>query len=77
MSVEEVLTEMPTLTGPALIAFNKIDRVDSEIFTLAQKEYPEAVFISATQCLGLETLRQRLVQLINQAVSSAVVVQPL
>ena len=68
-SVEEVLTEMPALPGSALIAFNKIERVDSETLALAQREYPEAVFISATQRLGLETLRQRLVQLIDAAVS--------
>ena len=77
-SVEEVLKEMPTLTGPALIALNKIDRVDSETLAFAQREYPKAVFISATQRLGLETLRQRLVQLIiNQVALSIDVVQPL
>jgi GTP-binding protein HflX len=67
-SVEEVLAELPALPGPALIAFNKIDQVDSETLALAQREYPDAVFISATQRLGLETLRQRLLQLIDQAV---------
>ena len=67
-SVEEVLAELPALPGPALIAFNKIDQVDSETLALAQREYPEAVFISATQRLGLETLRQQLLQLIDQAV---------
>ncbi|HEY9711485.1 MAG TPA: GTPase HflX [Oculatellaceae cyanobacterium] len=70
-SVEEVLAEMPVLPSPALIAFNKIDRVDSETLAFAQREYPEAVFISATQRLGLETLRQRLVQLIDEVVSPA------
>lgn len=68
-SVEEVLREMPTMPGPALIAFNKMDGVDSETLALAQREYPEALFISATQRLGLETLRQRLGQLIDEAVS--------
>jgi len=67
--VEEVLGEMPALPGKALIAFNKIDRVDSETLALAQREFPEAVFISAIQRLGLETLRQRLVQLVDEAVS--------
>ncbi|MEW6497864.1 MAG: GTPase HflX [Cyanobacteriota bacterium] len=69
-SVEEVLAEMPAIPGPALIAFNKIDRVDSETLALAQQTYPEAVFISATQRLGLETLRQRLLQLLDQAISA-------
>jgi GTPase len=70
-SVEQVLAELPALPGPALIAFNKVDRVDSETLALAQQNYPEAVFISATERLGLETLRQRLVQLLDQAVSPA------
>jgi GTPase len=74
-SVEEVLREMPTMPGPALIAFNKMDGVDSETLALAQQQYPEALFISATQRLGLETLRQRLVQLIDQAVSPVGVTQ--
>lgn len=69
-SVEEVLAEMPAMSGPGLIAFNKIDRVDSETLALAQQTYPEAVFISATQRLGLETLRQRLLQLLDQSVSA-------
>ncbi len=74
-SVEEVLGEMPALSGPALIAFNKVDRVDSETLALAQQKYPEAAFISATQRLGLDTLRQRLLQLVDEAVSPVEVAQ--
>jgi GTP-binding protein HflX len=66
-SVMDVLAEMPTIPGKALIAFNKVDKVDSENLALAQQKFPEAVFISATGRLGLETLRQRLVQLIDEA----------
>lgn len=71
-SVQEVLGGLPALPGPALIAFNKIDQVDSETLAVAQSEYPEAVFISAAQRLGLETLRQRLLQLIEHASSVGV-----
>ncbi|MBD2778458.1 GTPase HflX [Iningainema tapete] len=52
------------------IAFNKVDQVDSETLALAQQKYPEAVFISATQRLGLDTLRQRLLQLIDEPIAS-------
>ncbi|RCJ26132.1 GTPase HflX [Nostoc minutum NIES-26] len=69
-SVREILAAMPVTPGPALVAFNKIDRVDSETLALAQEEFPLAVFISASQRLGLETLRQRLSQLIQYAVDS-------
>jgi GTP-binding protein HflX len=65
-----ILSEMPIAPGPALIVFNKIDTVDSENLAQAEEEFPNAVFISAAQKLGLETLRQRIGQLIAYAVSS-------
>jgi GTP-binding protein HflX len=74
-SVMDVLEEMPALPGKAMIAFNKMDRVDSETLALAQQEYPEAVFISATQRLGLDTLRQRLVQFIDDGVLSPTLIK--
>ncbi|MEA5565657.1 GTPase HflX [Anabaena sp. UHCC 0399] len=67
-SVREILAQMPITPGPALVAFNKIDQVDSQTLALAQEEFPLAVFISASQRLGLETLRHRLSQLIQYAV---------
>ena len=64
-SVETILEEMPITTGPMLIAFNKIDQVSSESLETAKKEYPQAVFISASQRLGLETLKRRLTVLVE------------
>jgi GTP-binding protein HflX len=69
-SVMSILSEMPIAPGPALIVFNKIDTVDSENLAQAEEEFPNAVFICASQKLGLETLRQRIGQLIAYAVSS-------
>ncbi len=66
-SVREILAQMPVTPGPALVVFNKIDDVDSKNLVLAQEEFPLAVFISANQRLGLETLRQRLGQLVEYA----------
>jgi GTP-binding protein HflX len=66
---------MPALPGKAMIAFNKMDRVDSETLALAQQEYPEAVFISATQRLGLDTLKQRLLQFMDDGVLSPALVE--
>ena len=62
---------MPVTPGPALVIFNKIDQVDSETLEIAREEFPMAVFISASNRLGLETLRQRLGHLIRYAVSSS------
>lgn len=64
-SVVEVLTEMPVTPGPVLIVFNKIDQVDDQTLAFAQQAFPQAVFISATHRLGLNTLRQKLAQLIH------------
>ena len=67
-SVREILAQMPITPGPALVVFNKIDQVSSEALALAREEFRLAVFISASQRLGLETLRMRLSQLIEYAV---------
>jgi GTP-binding protein HflX len=67
-SVEEILAELPSMPGETLLAFNKIDRVDSETLAQAQQAYPDALFISATEQLGLETLKQGLLQFVDVAV---------
>jgi GTPase len=67
-SVMTILEEMPITPGPILIAFNKIDSASGETLEKAKEEYPLAVFISATQRFGLETLREKLGQLVRYAV---------
>ena len=69
-SVSTIVESMPIVTGPSLLAFNKIDCVSSDALALAQASFPEAAFISASERLGLETLRQRLVQLVQRAIAS-------
>ena len=68
-AVMQILSEMPITPGPALVAFNKIDQVDGATLAIAREEFPQAAFISAYERLGLETLRQRLCQLVRYAVS--------
>lgn len=70
-AVRDILAVMPVTPGPALVIFNKIDQVDSETLEIAREEFPMAVFISASNRLGLETLRHRLGHLIRYAVSSS------
>lgn len=70
-SVMTILSDMPITPGPILLAFNKIDQVDGDTLTLAQEEFPQAVFISAGDRLGLETLRQHLAQLVHYATSAS------
>ncbi len=66
-SVEEILADLPSMPGTALLAFNKIEKVDSQTLVQAQQAYPNAIFISATERLGLDTLKQRLIKLIDVA----------
>ncbi len=68
-SVMNILSDMPVTPGPAIVAFNKIDAVDGETLAIAREEFPQAVFISAAKGLGMETLRHRLSQLIEYAIS--------
>ncbi|WP_445633926.1 GTPase HflX [Nostoc sp. DSM 114161] len=65
-SVLKILEQMPEIPEESLIAFNKVDRVDSETLSQVQQQYPQAVFISATESLGLETLKVRSLQLIDE-----------
>jgi GTPase len=69
-SVMEILKEMPITPGPMLIAFNKIDRVDGETLAIATEEFPQAVFISASEKHGLENLRMKMGQLVDYAIGA-------
>ncbi|MBD2195828.1 MULTISPECIES: GTPase HflX [Calothrix] len=75
VSVEEILAEMPEIPEKSLIAFNKTDRVTKETLVAAQERYPESVFISATQHLGLETLKRRSLELIDEPTESITIPQ--
>lgn len=66
-SVMEILGEMPIAPGPILLVFNKLDQVDSGALAKAKEEFPLALFISASDRLGLETLRQKLSLLVDFA----------
>jgi GTPase len=68
-AVMEILKEMPITPGPALVVFNKIDQVDSATLAIATEEFPQAVFISARDRHGIETLRQQIAQLVAYAVA--------
>ncbi len=66
-SVMKILGEMPLAPGPMLLVFNKLDKVDSKTLAKAKEEFPLALFISASDRLGLETLRQKIAQLVDYA----------
>lgn len=66
-AVMAILAEMPVTPGPILLVLNKVDRVDCDRLQAAQEEFPQALFISARDRLGLDTLKQRLLQLVDYA----------
>ncbi|NJR70498.1 MAG: GTPase HflX [Synechococcales cyanobacterium CRU_2_2] len=70
-AVMTILSEMPVTPGPILLVLNKVDAVDQDRLEEAKEEYPQALFVSARDRLGLETLRQRLSQLVHYAVEGA------
>ncbi len=68
-SVMTILGQMPITPGPILLVFNKLDQVNSDTLALAQEEFPQGIFVSAQDRLGLETLRTRLLQLVDYAIA--------
>jgi GTPase len=61
-SVEAVLSELPDTLADGLLVFNKIDLVDAQTLEQVQQAYPQALFISAVKQMGLDALRQQLLQ---------------
>lgn len=68
-SVTKILSQMPISPGPMLLVFNKIDQASNDSLTQAREEYPLALFISASKRLGLETLRQKISELVAYTVN--------
>ncbi|MCS6815494.1 MAG: 50S ribosome-binding GTPase, partial [Cyanobacteria bacterium] len=68
--VDSLLAEMPTLSSSTLLVFNKLDQADSDALSEAMEQYPQAVYVSARDRLGLETLRQRLMWLVQVAITA-------
>jgi GTP-binding protein HflX len=66
-AVMGILSQMPITPGPALLVFNKIDQIDGDRLMQAKEEHPNAVFVSASDRLGLETLRHKIGQLVHYA----------
>ena len=62
-AVSKIIKDMSSFPTYTLLAFNKIDQVSSEVMDAAREQFPDALFISASQRLGLDNLRHRLVEI--------------
>lgn len=65
--VSETLEELDSRDKPTLVAFNKVDALeDRTLLRRLRREHPDAVFISALRGIGLETLKEELLGVIEQ-----------
>lgn len=59
--VDKTLDSIGAAEKPTILAFNKIDAVTSpEVTAALQREYPEAVFMSASRGIGLDRLEEQI-----------------
>ncbi|MDI6799235.1 MAG: GTPase HflX [Actinomycetota bacterium] len=59
-SVESILNDLKVMDADILSVFNKIDRISTEYIKRLKKVYPDAVFVSAKEGMGLEGLKERI-----------------
>ena len=65
--VRETLKELGALDKPMLMVFNKVDALDEHgVLGALRTEHPEAAFVSALRGIGLEDLKRRLLDVIEQ-----------
>ena len=65
--VRETLRELGALDKSMLMVFNKVDALEEHgVLGALRAEYPEAAFISALRGIGLEDLKRRLLEVIEQ-----------
>ena len=65
--VRETLRELGALDKPMLMVFNKVDALEEHgVLGALRAEYPEAAFVSALRGIGLEDLKRRLLEVIEQ-----------
>ncbi len=65
--VSETLDDLDARDKPTLVVFNKIDALeDRTLLRRLRRNHPDAVFISALRGIGLETLKEDLLALIER-----------
>ena len=64
--VETTLEDLGIIKSRKLLVFNKIDSIDPETLISLKREYPGALFVSATRGIGLEKLQEHLGKIIEE-----------
>ena len=57
-TVNEILIQLGLFTIPSLTLFNKIDRMDNDLFGMVKRDNPDAIFLSALKQLKIDDLRK-------------------
>lgn len=66
-TVNETLAELEVTEKPLLIVFNKLDALEEKgLLQAARRQYPGAAFVSALRGIGLEDLKHRLQEVIEE-----------
>lgn len=60
--VDEVLTDMKMHSKPFVVVFNKIDRIDADVYKQVKRQYPDAVYLSALNQIKTDSLRQAILK---------------
>ncbi|UCC95734.1 MAG: GTPase HflX, partial [Candidatus Omnitrophota bacterium] len=63
-SVNSILANLQLHEKPTLLVFNKIDKLTPEELQGLQKDYPEAILVSALKRVNLDTLRERMYEVL-------------
>ncbi len=63
--VDSTLEELNATNKRTLIVFNKVDKMTADQIAMLRGEYPEAIFVSAEQKIGLSELESQIEELIE------------
>ncbi len=67
--VEETLEEIEATNKRTILVFNKIDQMDTHQISDMKRSYPDAVFVSAEQRIGLKELETSIEEMIEKEYS--------
>lgn len=75
-SVDAVLKDLELKDKPAVMVFNKIDKLTEEELKGLKVSYPDAIFISALKKTGLEELKKKIHELLSEGMSEVILKIP-
>jgi GTP-binding protein HflX len=63
--VHDILIDLKLEETPMVLIFNKVDRItDTNLLRSTAMRYPDALFVSASKCIRIDSIRKRLSQIL-------------